>query len=119
MAEQRTAGSSGTSSGPESSRQERDKAHAGGSQVRDTARQVGDTASEYYEQGRDKAQAVGTQVRDTAQQVSKAASDYYEQGREQLEDVGQSLEEHIREKPLQSVLMAAGLGMLLALLWKH
>jgi len=90
MAEQRTAGSSGTSPAQESSRQERDKA-----------------------------QAVGTQVRDTAQQVSKAASDYYEQGREQLEYVGQSLEEHIREKPLQSVLMAAGLGMLLAFLWKH
>jgi len=119
MAEQRTAGSSGTSPGPESSRQERDKAQAVETQVRETARPVGDTASEYYEQGRDKAQAIGTQVRDTAQQVSKTASDYYEQGREQLEDVGQSLEEYIREKPVQSVLMAAGLGMLLAFLWKH
>ena len=90
MAEQRTAGSSGTSQAQESSRQERDKA-----------------------------QAIGTQVRDTAQQVSNAASEYYEQGREQIEHVGQSLEDHIREKPLQSVLMAAGLGMLMAFLWKH
>ena len=90
MAEQRTTRGSETSPARESSRQEGDKA-----------------------------QAVGTQVRDTAQQVSRTASEYYAQGREQLEDVSQSLEEHIRDKPLQSVLMAAGLGMLLALLWKH
>jgi ElaB/YqjD/DUF883 family membrane-anchored ribosome-binding protein len=90
MAEQRTTGSGGTSPAQASSRQERDKA-----------------------------QAVTTQVRDAAQQVSETASEYYGQGREQLESVGQSLEAHIREKPLQSVLMAAGLGMLLALLWKH
>jgi ElaB/YqjD/DUF883 family membrane-anchored ribosome-binding protein len=89
MAEHRTTGSGGTSPAQASSRQERDKA-----------------------------QAIGTHVRDTAQQVRKATSDYYEQGREQIEDVGQSLEEHIREKPLQSVLMAAGLGILLAFLWK-
>ena len=119
MAEQRATGSGGTSPAQESSRQERDKAPAVGTQARDTARQVGDTASAYGEQERDKAQAIGTQVRDTAQQVSKEASDYYEQGREQLEYVGQSLEERIRDKPLQSVLMAAGLGMLIAFLWKH
>jgi ElaB/YqjD/DUF883 family membrane-anchored ribosome-binding protein len=119
MAEQRTAGSSGTSPAQESSRQERDKAQAVGTHVRDTARQVGDAASEYDEQGRDKAQAIGTHVRDTAQHVSNAASEYDEQGREQIEHVGQSLEDHIREKPLQSVLMAVGLGMLMAFLWKH
>src|SRR2546425_7872321 len=105
MAEQRTAGSSGTSLAQESSRQEHDKAQAVGTQVRDTARQVGDAASEYDEQGRDKAQAISTHVRDTAQQVSEAASDYYEQGREQIAHVGTYLEDHIRTKPLQSVLM--------------
>jgi len=62
-------------------------------------------------EGRDKVQEVSAQV-------SETASAYYEQGREQIAHVGQSLEEHIRGKPLQSVLMAAGLGMLLAFLWK-
>jgi len=70
-------------------------------------------------QVRDKAQEVSAQVSDTARQVSETASDYYEQGREQIEQVGQSLEDHIREKPLQSVLMAAGIGMIIAFLWKH
>jgi ElaB/YqjD/DUF883 family membrane-anchored ribosome-binding protein len=90
MAEQRPAGSSGTS-----------------------------PAQERSIQVRDKAQEVSAQVSDTAQQVSDTASDYYEQGRKQLEHVGQYLEDHIREKPLQSVLMAAGIGMLIAFLRKH
>ena len=47
------------------------------------------------------------------------ASAAYEQGHEQIAQVGQYLEEHIRDKPLQSVLMAAGLGMILAFLWKR
>jgi len=67
---------------------------------------------------RDKAQAVSAHVSDTAWHVRETASDSYQQGREQIEQVGQYLEEHIRGKPLQSVLMAAGLGMLLAFLWK-
>ena len=70
-------------------------------------------------QGRDKAQEVSAQVSETAQQVSETASAAYEQGREQIAQVGQSLEEHIRDKPLQSVLMAAGLGMIIAFLWKR
>jgi len=68
---------------------------------------------------RDKAQEVSAHVSETARQVSETASDYYEQGREQIKYVGQYLEDHVREKPVQSVLMAAGLGMILAFLWKH
>jgi len=89
MAEQRAAGSGGTS-----------PAQGGGTQVGD------------------KAQEVSAQVSDTARQVSETASAYYEQGREQIEQVGQYLEDHIRQKPLQSMVMAAGIGMIIAFLWK-
>jgi ElaB/YqjD/DUF883 family membrane-anchored ribosome-binding protein len=69
-------------------------------------------------QGGDKTHEVSAHVSETARQVSETASEYYEQGREQIAHVGQYLEEHIRDKPLQSVLMAAGLGMILAFLWR-
>jgi ElaB/YqjD/DUF883 family membrane-anchored ribosome-binding protein len=69
-------------------------------------------------QGRDAAHEVSTQVGETARQVGETASAYYEQGREQLGRVGQSLEETIQAKPVQSVLIAAGIGLLMALLWK-
>jgi len=90
MAEQRPTESSGPSPAQESGREERDQAHE-----------------------------MSTQVSETARQVARTASDSYEQGREQLEQVGRSLEENIREKPLESVLIAAGIGLLLAFLWKR
>jgi ElaB/YqjD/DUF883 family membrane-anchored ribosome-binding protein len=63
-------------------------------------------------------QEVSAHVSETARQVGETASQYYDQGREQLEDVAQALEENIRAKPLQSVLLATGIGLLLGLLWK-
>jgi len=89
MAEQRTPGSGGTS-----------------------------PAQERGSQGRDTTQEVSAQVIETARQVGETASQSYEQGRQQLEGWEQSLEENIRAKPLQSILWAAGIGLLLGLLWK-
>jgi ElaB/YqjD/DUF883 family membrane-anchored ribosome-binding protein len=50
--------------------------------------------------------------------VGETASQSDAQGRQQLEGGEQSLEEHIRAKPLQSVVLATGIGLLLGLLWK-
>jgi ElaB/YqjD/DUF883 family membrane-anchored ribosome-binding protein len=73
-------------------------------------------------QVRDKAQEAGAQGRDKAQEIVRqgedTASDYSQQGRQQLEAVENTLENSIRAKPLQSVLIAAGIGMFLGLLLK-
>jgi ElaB/YqjD/DUF883 family membrane-anchored ribosome-binding protein len=94
MAEQRTPGSGGTSPAQERGPQE------GGPQGRDTT------------------QEVSAHITETARQVGETASQSYEEGRQQLEGWEQSLEGHIRAKPLQSVLLATGIGLLLGLLWK-
>ena len=75
-------------------------------------------APERGSQGRDTTQEVSTQITETARHVGETASQYNEQGRQQLEGWEQSLEGHIRAKPLQSVLLATGMGLLLGLLWK-
>ena len=90
MAEHRTSGSAGTS-----------------------------PAHETGPHGPEHTQAVSAQVSETARYIGDTASAYDAQGREQIEDVGQYLEEHIRAKPLQSVVMAAGVGLLVGLLWKR
>jgi ElaB/YqjD/DUF883 family membrane-anchored ribosome-binding protein len=54
---------------------------------------------------------VGAQVRDKA-------SAYYQQGRQQVEAVENTLEDAIRAKPLQSMFIAAGIGMFMGLLLK-
>jgi ElaB/YqjD/DUF883 family membrane-anchored ribosome-binding protein len=73
-------------------------------------------------QVRDRVQEAGAQVRDKAQEMARqgaeTVSDSYQQGRQQVEAVEHTLEEGIRAKPLQSVLMAAGIGMFLGLLLK-
>ncbi len=66
---------------------------------------------------------LGTQARDVAGQqydhLRQQATDYYEQGRARAEEFERGLEQYVQEKPIQSLLMAAGVGMLLGILWKR
>jgi ElaB/YqjD/DUF883 family membrane-anchored ribosome-binding protein len=114
MADQRAFGNPDRSPA-EVGAQVRDRAQEAGAQVRDKAQEAG-------AQVRDKAQEAGAQVRDKAQEMvrqgEETASDYYQQGRQQMEAVANTLEDGIRAKPLQSVLIAAGIGMLLGLVLK-
>ena len=51
--------------------------------------------------------------------VKETMIEYYEQGRESLQDLNQTLEAQIRERPLQTLLVAGGIGLLLGLLWRR
>ena len=66
---------------------------------------------------------LGSQVRDQAQQkygeLSDQAQEYYQQGRQKAQEWEEGLESYIQEKPLQAVMIAAGVGVLLGLLWKR
>ncbi len=80
---------------------------------------IGETAAQVGENLRN----LGGQVRDTAtqqyEQMRDQATEYYEQGRQRALDMEQSLEQYVQEKPIQSLLIAAGVGMLLGILWKR
>ena len=78
-----------------------DKAAEVGQNLRDLGGQVRDQAKEKYEQ------------------FSGQAREYYDQGREMAQQWEQSLESYVQEKPIQSLLIAAGVGMLLGILWKR
>ena len=62
----------------------------------------------------------GKEMHDQAQELiaqgKEVAAEYYEEGRNQVLAWQQQLETQVREKPLQSLLMAAGVGLLLGLL---
>ena len=80
--------------------------------LRQTAQQVGENLRD-----------MGSQVRDTAteqyEQLRDQASDYYQQGRQRAMEMEESLEQYVQEKPMQALLIAAGIGMFLGLLWKR
>ena len=63
---------------------------------------------------------IGKEIRDQVQermvQGKEVAAEYYEEGLNQVLAWQQQLENQVREKPLQSLLMAAGVGLLLDLL---
>jgi ElaB/YqjD/DUF883 family membrane-anchored ribosome-binding protein len=83
-----------------STEQLKDKASAVGQSIRDVGGNIRDAANEQYENVRDQ------------------ASQYYEQGRQKAEEWEHGVEQYIQEKPVQALLIAAGVGMLVGLLWK-
>jgi ElaB/YqjD/DUF883 family membrane-anchored ribosome-binding protein len=84
----------------------------GEASLRESAAQVGENIRN-----------LGSQVRDQAtqqyDQLREQAGDYYEQGRQRAMEMEQSLEQYVQEKPIQALLMAAGAGLLLGILWKR
>src|SRR5438045_231972 len=81
-------------------------------QLRDKAAEVGQNLRDLGGQARDAANEKYNQLRDQASQ-------YYTQGREAAQEWEQNLEGYIQEQPMKAVLIAAGVGLLLGLLWKR
>jgi ElaB/YqjD/DUF883 family membrane-anchored ribosome-binding protein len=80
-------------------------------------------ASSTVEDMRDKVQQTGRELSQRAQELGEQGKDiaveYYQQGRERALAWERELEGQIREKPLQSLLIAGGIGLLLGLLWRR
>jgi ElaB/YqjD/DUF883 family membrane-anchored ribosome-binding protein len=88
-----------------------------GTQGTQTApRQDGHNTAERH----DHMQETGKEMRDKAQELmtqgKEMAAEYYDEGRNQVLAWQQQLETQVREKPLQSLLIAAGVGLLFGLL---
>jgi ElaB/YqjD/DUF883 family membrane-anchored ribosome-binding protein len=66
---------------------------------------------------------MGGTVTDAAQeklgQVGEKASEYCEQGQDRVYGVACTCEQFLRQRPLTSVLLAAGIGWLLGRFWKR
>ena len=68
----------------------------------------------------DHMQETAKEMRDKAQELmtqgKEVAAEYYEEGRNQVLAWQRQVENQVREKPLQSLLIAAGVGLLFGLL---
>jgi ElaB/YqjD/DUF883 family membrane-anchored ribosome-binding protein len=71
----------------------RESASQIGEQIRDMGSQVRDAAREKYEHLRDR------------------AGHYYDEGRQRARDMEQHLENYVQERPIKSLLIAAGIGL--------
>ena len=77
------------------------------------------TATQVTQQLRDAGGQVREQATEKYEQLRSQATEYYDQGRERAQEWEQNLENYVREKPLQAVAIAAGVGVVLGLLWKR
>jgi ElaB/YqjD/DUF883 family membrane-anchored ribosome-binding protein len=80
---------------------------------------IRDQASELGGQVREKAQELGTKAQELGTQATEIAAEYYQQGREQVLALEQAVEAQIREKPIRSLLIAGGLGLLIGFLCRR
>ena len=66
-------------------------------------------------------QALGSAVRDTAQekveQLRAGAADSTREGRDIVQQFEGSVTQYVREQPLKSILIAAGVGLVLGRFW--
>jgi ElaB/YqjD/DUF883 family membrane-anchored ribosome-binding protein len=96
-----------------------EKMETAGEKVREGATHFTEKAGEAVQH----IQEAGAEARRAAQQqfgqVRDTAAEYLEQGRAQMQQMGQTFEHRIHEQPFRSVLMAAGLGFLVGMLWKR
>jgi ElaB/YqjD/DUF883 family membrane-anchored ribosome-binding protein len=59
----------------------------------------------------------GDAVRENLGQLQDEASEYYEQGRDQAYQAKHTFEQFIKDHPLKSILIAAGVGVFLGRFW--
>jgi len=104
----------------------RQQARELGTQVHDHVQELGaqvqERAQELGTQVRNWTQDVGSQLKEGAQQAMRqaetSASQLSAQGREAVGQLEKTVEDYVRAKPLQSLMIAVGVGMLVALLWR-
>jgi ElaB/YqjD/DUF883 family membrane-anchored ribosome-binding protein len=83
---------------------------------RTSARQESDSSDETLDQIRETGKEIVQKAQDLTTQGKEVATEYYQQSRQQVLAWQQQLESHVREKPIQSLLIAAGVGLLFGLL---
>jgi ElaB/YqjD/DUF883 family membrane-anchored ribosome-binding protein len=81
--------------------------------------QLKEKASEMAQSLRDMGSSVKDVAKEQYENVRDKAEEYYEYGRERAQEWQQQAEDYIREQPLKSVLIAAGVGILLGVIWRR
>ncbi len=81
--------------------------------------QAGDMAGKVGEQLRDAGEHVKDAAKEKYEQLRQHASDYYNEGKQRANEWEQGIEDYVQQQPVKSLLIAAGVGVLLGMLMKR
>jgi ElaB/YqjD/DUF883 family membrane-anchored ribosome-binding protein len=84
-----------------------------------TTDQLGKQANEVTENLQKMGRTVGDAAQAKLGQVGEKAAEYGEQVQDQVHGIACACEHFVRERPLRSVLMAAGIGWLVGRFWSR
>ena len=95
-----------------------------------TTQNSGDQFSKHSAEFQKKASALGHDVKDlgtiggelatdTAHLAEERIAGYYEEGKKKAESLEKNLETEIRKNPIRSLMVAAGVGLVLGALWRR
>lgn len=90
----------------------KEKASEMASSLRDMGGNVTEAVSEKYDQ-------IKNAASEKYDQLKNNAVEYYEAGRDKAVEWRDQVENYVREQPIKAVLMAAGVGVILGILWKR
>jgi ElaB/YqjD/DUF883 family membrane-anchored ribosome-binding protein len=68
---------------------------------------------------KDKASKMADKLRETGSEIYDEAKDSFEHGRRTVRHWEETLEQYIQEKPVRSILIAAGVGWLIGAIWRR
>ena len=80
---------------------------------------IGNAASQVREQASQVAGKISDAATQTYEHFRDTASDYYQQGREKAQHWQEEVENYVQDQPIKSLMIAAGVGVLLGILWKR
>jgi len=83
------------------------------------SQQLADKATQVRDNIRDIGSVAKDAAREQVQGLRDQANEYYEQGRQRVTEVEDSIETYVKEQPIKALLIAAGAGLLLGILWKR
>lgn len=67
----------------------------------------------------DMAHIAGDSVRDKLHAIKDKAAETYGDGKQKLHELEENLSRRVQESPMKSVLIAAGVGLVLGFLWRR
>jgi ElaB/YqjD/DUF883 family membrane-anchored ribosome-binding protein len=86
-------------------------------QLKNDVATIADRATTVAEDIKDLGTAAKRTLADSADAVRETANEYLEQGRAKAREAGERVQQQVGEKPMTAVLLAAGLGFVLGMLW--